>query len=401
MNYSNLLHYSQRIYTGFMLFLLCTVFLLSHSNQNSSQSLATLLLLLSPLLILFNRATKPEPSLGVRCFIVISVAIFAYALMIFFHHPVSETSSGMMRALSFYLLAPVAIYVLWQRPVSRTWFFWLAFSATFIALYPVVRELNGSDLRGHSSAHPIFWGNVCLTSAFLTLILSRDTELKVKGKYWLGVIGLCMGLTASFWSQTRGGWISIPLVLIALPCLRLIKIREAIIALILLVIVFTSSDMLRNRVAQTFKFGQDSVTLDSSTQLRLDMWKVSLASFEENPVIGNGLDGFSRKLKELRDEHKVSFYFEHPHNELMEVLSSRGIIGAVLLLILLMTLFLYFWNHRSSVYAKAGLISTLQFMIYSSSEIFLSTKFTLMYFLILQALLITACEQSCQENKNP
>ncbi|MCD8521827.1 MAG: O-antigen ligase family protein [Saccharospirillaceae bacterium] len=401
MNYLNLLQRTQRIYTGFMLFLLCSVFLLSHSNQNSSQSMATLLLLLSPLLILFNKESKPELRFGVRCFIATSVAIFTYSLMIYFHNPATETSSGMMRALSFYLLAPVAIYVLWLRLVSRTWLFWLTFSATVISLYPVIREFDGSDLRGNSSAHPIFWGNVCLTSAFLTLILSRDSKLDIQGKYWLGVAGLCMGLTASFWSQTRGGWISIPLVLIALPFFRLIKIRELLVATMLLIAVFASSDMLRNRVINTLQFGQDSVALDPSTQLRLDMWKVSYAAFEENPIIGNGLDGFSRKLKELNTEGKVSFYFEHPHNELMEVLSSRGLVGAILLAGFLITLLSYYWIHRSSVHAKAGLISCMQFVIYSSSEVFFSTKFTLMYFLILQAMLIAACERSARENRAP
>ncbi|MCA6063123.1 O-antigen ligase family protein [Thalassolituus marinus] len=397
MNNLTFIKNTKSIYTGFMLFVLCSVFLLSHSNQNSSQSLATILLLLSPLLIILKKGSTPDITLGLRYFIATSIAIFTYSLMIYFQNPISDVSSGMMRALSFYLLAPAAVYILWHRPINRTWLFWLALAATFIALYPVIKESDGSNHRGFSSAHPIFWGNVCLTSAVLTLILSRDEQLNVKGKYILGIIGLGMGLTASLWSQTRGGWISIPLVLIGLTFFRLIKLREAVVAFMLLIALFSSSEMLRNRVLKTFHFGQDSVVLDSSTQLRIDMWEVSYEAFKENPIIGTGLDGFSNKLQELNSEHKASFYFEHPHNELMEVLSSRGIVGLILLAAFLTSIIHCYYNHKTSIYAKAGLISCMQYIIFSSSEIFFSTKFTLVYFIILQAILMTACERSALE----
>ncbi|WP_225666387.1 O-antigen ligase family protein [Thalassolituus oleivorans] len=380
----------ERIYSSFMLTLLCIVFLLNHSNQNSSQSMATLLLLLSPLMIIRKPSSNSLP-FGLRYFIASSLALFAYSLMIFFHHAPSEIAWTSMRGLSFYLLAPVAVYILWYKPPSMQFIFWLTFSATLFSLYPVIKEYFGHGARGATSAHPIFWGNVCLTTGVVIFILSRDKQLKLRGKNLIGLIGLAMGLTASFWSQTRGGWLSIPIVLIALALFRVVKVRELLIASIILVVIFSTSEMLQKRLLATIETSNSGFHLDTSTQRRIDMWNVSIQAFEENYALGNGLDGFSRKIKELREKNEVKFYFEHAHNEVMEVLASRGIIGLVLLISLISGLLLTYWRHRKSTYAIAGLISTGQFLIYSTSEVFFSTKFTITYFLILQSLLLIAC----------
>ena len=381
---------TERFFRGFMLVLLCVVFLLNHSNQSSSQSLATLLLILGPGLILLPKSPLPLP-LSIRWFIASSVAIFAYSLFIFFHHPSTEVAASSMRSITFYLLAPIAIYALWQKPPSKRFIFWLVFFATVFSLYPVIKEYFGHGQRGNSSVHPIFWGNVALTSGTLIFVLSRDKTLTQVGKYWLGLLGLIMGLTASFWSQTRGGWISIPIVLIALTLFRVVKVREFILTIVVLVAVFSSSDMLQQRLTSTFKASGDRVQLDASTQFRLDMWHVSIQAFEESYLIGNGLDGFSKKITELKNKNQINFYFEHAHNEVMEVLASRGVIGLLLLLLLILGLLITYWRNRKNTYAIAGMISTGQFLIYSTSEIFFSAKFTITYFLILQSFLLITC----------
>lgn len=380
---------TSRLYSGFMLFLIGIVFLLSHSNQKSSQSMGTLLLLVSPFLLLI----KPGQPLAdsVRFFMAVSAAMFIYSLLVFFDNPVSKTSWSTMRGLTYYLLAPVAVYTLWLRPLSRKAVFWLLLTATILALFPVVREAMTRAVRGDSAAHPIFWGNFCLTTGVMVFILSRDRLLMIRWKYWLGLAGLAMGLTASFWSLTRGGWITIPLVIIALAALRIISIKELLLILIAAAVIFMSSDRIQNRLLKTIQMTDSGLKLDASTQARIDMWKVASDAFLEKPLTGNGLDAFARQVDEQRKAGTIKFRFEHAHNELMEVLASRGIIGLAILLTLIAGLLVIYWRHRHSIYAIAGLISTSQYVIYSASEVFFTFKYTITYFVLLQSILLVSC----------
>ena len=49
-----------------------------------------------------------------------------------------------------------------------------------------------------------------------------------------------------------------------------------------------------------------------------------------------------------------------------------------------------YYKYRNSVYAKAGLIALMQYLIYSLSETFFTTKFTIMYFVVLHSFLLVA-----------
>ena len=120
------------------------------------------------------------------------------------------------------------------------------------------------------------------------------------------------------------------------------------------------------------------------------MWAVSLDALKESPVIGTGLDGFSKQNRSEKAEGNVSFYFDHAHNEYFEILASRGLIGMSIFLLMIGSLASTYYKYRHSIYAKAGLIALMQYLIYSLSETFFTTKFTIMYFVVLHSFLLVA-----------
>lgn len=386
---------AQRVYLGFMIFLLVIVFLLNHSNQNSSQSMATLLLLLSPGLLLLK--LKPLP-LELKAYIAATATMFIYALLLFFHHQISEVAFSTMRGLSFYLLAPAAVLTLWRLSPSRHGLFIIMLGGTLFSMYPVIRELlsYGQTHRGNLSAHPIFWGNVCLTTGVVAFILSRDTCISWRFTRLLGWFSLSCAAIASFWSLTRGGWLSIPAALALLYLLKLINTKHLTALLITVVIAFSFSSSLQNRVLETFNHFKGGISLDGSTSLRIQMWDVSLDALQHNVLIGYGLDGFSRQNSEEKQAGKLNFYFDHAHNEYFEILASRGLIGMAIFLFMVGTLALTYYKHRHSIYAKAGLIALTQYLIYSLSETFFTAKFTIMYFIVLHSFLLVAIHKEEQ-----
>ncbi len=379
-----------KIYVGFMMFLLLGTFLLNHSNQSSSQSGATIFLLLSPFLLLL-RQRQPFP-FGLKLFATTCIAMFVYALLVFFQFPISDVSYSTMRGLSFYLLTAGAVLLLWRVSPSKKGILILAILGTLLSLYPVIREyvMFGYSNRGYTSAHPIFWGNVCLTTGVVAFVLSRDYEEKVSLFKIFGLLALIFATTASFWSLTRGGWLSIPVVIVSLYILGLIQKKHILIFTAAVLITFISSESLQGRVMSTFNYFKHGISLDGSTSLRIQMWGVSLDAFRKSPIIGIGLDGFSKQNIAEQSDKKVSFYFDHAHNEYFEILASRGLIGMSVFLLMIGSLASSYYKYRHSIYAKAGLIALMQYLIYSLSETFFTTKFTVMYFVILHSLLLVA-----------
>lgn len=376
-----------KIYIGFMMFLLLGTFLLNHSNQSSSQSVATIFLLCSPLLLLI----KQHQSLpfGLKLFVTSCCAMFIYSLLIFFQFQISEVSYSTMRGLSFYLLAPFSILLVWNNPLKQRHLFMLFFTAAGFCLYPVIKEYysNTPYMRGSSSAHSIFWGNVALTTGVVAFIISRNSQ-KTKLFGWLA---LSAAVTASLWSLTRGGWISIPLVLLMAAYMKVINKKQVATIFLAVIAMFMSSESLKNRVLDTFinRFTKE-VYVDTSTSARLEMWETSLISFSENPTFGSGLDAFSKKSSETSILTNKTFHYEHPHNEYLEILSSRGLVGIAIFLLLISGMVSIYYKNRHSIYAKAGLIALMQYLIYSLSETFFTTKFTIMYFVVLHSFLLVA-----------
>lgn len=390
----------KRAYFGFMWLVLISMFWLMHSTQSSSQTLATLFLLLSPILLAF-KAQQPIPD-AVRYFLGFAIGTFIFALMLFFHHDVSTTSYSTLRGLTFYLLAPGIFLLLWNTNFNKEHMFLVLFAGSLISLYPVLRELHehGSTLRGALSSHPIFWGNIVLTTGFVTFVLSRDSEMIAKGPKLLGWIALVAALTASFWSLTRGGWISIPIALLLLIGFRIINKKQLAIIILAITAVVFSSDKIQYRIMKTFQSFENGISLDGSTQVRIDMWSVATDAFLANPSIGGGLDAFSEHSKELKEEGKISFYFEHAHNEYMEILASRGIIGSLIFMGLIFCLLNIYIRNFRSLYAKAGIIAVSQYLIYSLSETFFSVKITIMYFLLINILLVVMIHKHPPESSN-
>lgn len=372
------------------------LFWLLHTNQSSSQTAATLFLLFAPFAVLFAKGTEIIKHRSLMITISLVFLFVIYNFLVLTQHKFSQLSLSSYRALFFWLLFPIATILIWKAKPSRQWIFILFACAAIFSLSPVIRDYMNGRVRGASSGHPIFWGNIALCSGVIAFAL-RKSIAERRWPTYLGYIALTCGLTASFWSQTRGGWISIPISLLILVSLKSIgKVQAGGIILLLVVAIF-SFDTVENRIANTiqkFNIFNAEVKLDGSTQVRLDMFQASFEIFTENPLFGNGFASYKTNSQELVKQGKgpgwVS-HFEQPHNEYLNTLVTSGITGlAILLAILTSILYLLFKLPQQSSYKVAGYLLVSQFLIFSMSEIFFSTKLTIIYFCIAATLIIYA-----------
>ena len=92
--------------------------------------------------------------------------------------------------------------------------------------------------------------------------------------------------------------------------------KRALAAGIVLVMVVAGFEPLRERALSVFDLGRN--------QIRIKLWKTSLAIARDHPLIGIGQDNFTVVF----DEYKVGGFYDthdHPHNDYLSVLVHGGV----------------------------------------------------------------------------
>lgn len=212
---------------------------------------------------------------------------------------------------------------------------------------------------------------------------------------------LC-GVTGSLLSGTRGGWIALPILFLFLfhqtRTLFTTKIKLAILIIILFfgffaVAIPQTNVLTRIQSAQSdltqYFSGQSKTT---SLGARFEMWKASWIIFKKQPLLGAGEINREKIALDLFEQKIVVGEFSklrtHSHNEILEALSVRGIVGFLALLsiyLIPLSLFLkmlsqdiHNWELRP--YAIAGALTILGFIDFGLSNSLLSANITTIFY---------------------
>ncbi len=162
-------------------------------------------------------------------------------------------------------------------------------------------------------------------STFLLGLYAFEKKKWIK----LAILGLLAGnMYCLLFSFSRGGYIGF---LAGLVFLGTFKERKLLIVVLALVIGYGAllPTAVRERIAMTYD--EDSGSVDSSSEGRLDLWRDAAQLFLENPVIGTGFDTYAYL-------HRVGG-FQDTHNIYLKVLVETGLIGLALFLALLVGIY--------------------------------------------------------------
>lgn len=237
-----------------------------------------------------------------------------------------------------------------------------------------------SGRAGNPFTNPIPFGDTALVLGFMGAIPLAERG-RPRWELVLRLLGLAAGCYASYASESRGGWIAIPVMLWVLLCrFDLARMRPR-----RLMLVFAASLTLGAMAALNTPVVQSRIAAatsdferlahgdaDTSIGLRLQLWQAAWTLFEREPALGVGKGTLKDSLQGLAERGEASPAIIHPHahNELFSTLAEMGLLGLAVLLLLYYGSTVYFWRHRHSpdpdiaTAAAMGLVLTLGTVVF-------------------------------------
>jgi O-antigen ligase len=293
----------------------------------------------------------------------------------------------------FLLAIPVLLLLRVFPPMPR--FFWsgVAIGAIFAGLHGAWQIFSTNELRAAGHTNPIQFGNISLLLGILCLAGLGWAASQRRSVYWYVLMscGICMGLLGSLLSGSRGSWISL---LVALPVAyfghggllnkRHMAVCVAFVLLLFGVLKALPESPVETRIKLAVTEMQEyshSGTSTTSVGARLEMWRAGLLLIQERPLLGWGKAGYLQEQANLVQAGKIRLVpgeHNHLHNEYLDALVKRGLLGlAALLALYLVPLVLFARrvrgdNRAARPYAVAGVLLIVSYMTFGLTQSFLT-----------------------------
>jgi len=318
-----------------------------------------------------------------------ALLIYFFATLIFLDTP--KRLRLLVRTITIFGFF-LAIFGLTQSIISPTKVYW-------------IRELAQSTAFGPFINRHHFAGYMELTLALPLGLLFSGAVIKEKRFIYLFVAGL-MGV-ALIMTNSRGGLISLVAEILFLAATmgfrrhrkkresstRKPRIKSAAakagLALALVVALFGGVVLLGGEEALSRFVG--SVNADDPTTGRAHFWSVTIDIIKQHPVIGTGLGAFGVVYTGY-DSRNGLYRLEQAHNDYLQVLSDGGIVGALIGLFFLVSLFRMGFARRDSRddfrrgVATGALAGCFAVLVHSFFDFTLHTPSNALLFLVLAAL---------------
>ena len=238
-------------------------------------------------------------------------------------------------------------------------------------------------------------GDISMSLGIFSLIIALYAHHKKDVKLTtLSVIGGLCGIVGSLLSTARGGWVALPVLLVVILYIYRHSLSKRFFLTFFGIIVVASigiSQMPNNRIMERINVAQKD-NGNTSLGARFEMWKSAIAMAKEKPLFGWGIQGATEKRKQETEEKIATGnigQFTHAHNQYLDDLSKRGIVGLLALLAVLFIPLRTFMkklnttNDEVKLIATLGVAHILSVMIYGLSQGFLvHNSGTIFYFFL-------------------
>lgn len=271
--------------------------------------------------------------------------------------------------------------------------------ASCVWAYMELRVTRPDSIGAYANTIP--FGNLSLLLGLFSLIsigwAHNDSRVRVA----LRILGGAAGLYASYMSQSRGGWVAIPvLLLIAVATLRHVSWKKRLTALLvffaLLAAVCVSSSIVRARFDQAVSdiHAYEAGQLNTSVGIRFQLWKAATLMLTRHPLVGVGRGKFHDTLQVMHAEGVITqeaTAFEHAHNEFLYNGASLGVLGIAALLALYLMPAAYFLraalcdDRILRTTGAMGLTLCVGFMLFGLTEVMLIIAQTVVFYSVMVA----------------
>ena len=392
---------SPKLFINASIFLFFTLLLMFPKGYNYGSTALLVLSILFLCYLLYKRVGFLEVVRQNKAIFFVTTFYFLVSLFfIFFHGEKIKLIDNPLRAFLFLSVIIFIVYsslkfdiLLYSIPLG-------SFISGVVALYQYyILSLESAfynQMKIQSGDMAMSLGLFSFSIAFYFL------DVK-KSKLALFSVGCgIFGVLASILSFARGGWIGVPILLLILIFLyRHLLSKKLLLGgitfLCIISVVLTVNNKFVNRLSEAqyelklYLSGDDKV---SSIGERLDMWKIGSKAFLEHPISGWGLKELDYYKKNLADKDivtKASISFSHLHNQFIDELAKKGILGGIAILsIFIVPLHLFYrkvvdqGNKRIKFISILGIIHVLSTIIYCMSQAFLAhNSGNIFYFFVL------------------
>ncbi|MDK2779426.1 MAG: O-antigen ligase family protein [Pseudomonadota bacterium] len=383
-------------------FLAGMAFAAIHLDAAPAQYQLSYLVWLLPLIILLEprvQLARPE-----KLFLLSGVLMFLSTVLSFWMSgDLADPQS--IRTHWLYLL-PVGLVATFSRTgVSRQWLYSLLIIAAIMSFIVVIKDNLYGGARGSHHGSPIPFGTVSLSTALLCLIFAMDRSVSK----WLRLLLLAsalIGLVAVIWSKTRAAWLffviwSVIAMIIWVKFEPSFKRQAAIVVSFFIIMIALLLSPFSGMVKQRFSGTYDQIekyisgeNVKTSSGQRIELWKVAINTFRENPLLGAGRSGFLEEKQGMNDNGEVEVIrsLQHAHNDVLWILATRGLLGLMVFAGLFIFLIGFYKRNLKDpgtrLAAYAGLTVCAGALVYGLTDIFMSLKLTIGYFMMINALLI-------------
>jgi len=231
----------------------------------------------------------------------------------------------------------------------------LAYHPGFESGTSIVSGEIGRWLRAYGSfSHPNVFGGYLVIAISMLLLLTTKLEVKsMKYKvFFLTVYSL--QFTALFFTFSRSAWLAFTCLLVYL-FISLLKNKLPITnylstsagkQLLITILLLTLLSIIFFPLIKT-RFSHSSVNEIRSTTERISGYSESLQIFKQNPWLGVGAGNYTLATHQL-DPDRPGWEYQPVHNVFALFIVEFGIIGAILILLLILSLISYLLSQKKN-----------------------------------------------------
>ena len=322
------------------------------------------------------RRTVPPSLVILSVLFICSFAASALVSDNFFHAVTKMTKYRYLFFAGLLFTAPLSHES--RRKIAFVFFIAAALAGLFGFLQAVDLAPRGYDRAHGYSSHPILYAGllafVCGSTVLMVFMRSDSMQLSRQERYALYVI-LFFTFTGVLLSESRGVWVA--LIAACGMTLAVYDPKKTLVFMVsitgLLLLVFSFSPGLKSRASSiiTSLYTEDE---KGSMGGRIELWKASWLMFKRSPLLGAGVGEFQDALADLVREKKVNkpLAVGHAHNIFMHALATRGIIGFIILIAILLALIRWGFQEIDAYGGIGGyviLLSTLLTVIGGLTEL--------------------------------
>lgn len=314
---------------------------------NGTQPVALLLFLLT-LPVIFTRSSEHANVSGLWILMLLAPLITSIPLF------VGSGTGEALAAGARYFVAALVLLGLSRIRLDPLLLLRAASAAGILAVLFNMNQL--SEMR-------VNWGVGYLDSGYVSVLLVCLSLAQFhldRGRFWwrlFAVIGIACLIFAVLKTGTRGAWPAMIGILLMQFMLsgfsRGRKILIALAGMVALAIAVVAVPTVKNRIDLTIYEAQSYYqenNRNSSVGFRLDLWHIALEEFIESPIWGVSFQRRSEIMDSYIKRHPDSAAVGNDgrssaHNEILNALSKRGLLGVLAVLLLYLVPIRFFIRH--------------------------------------------------------